>query len=107
GFGSKENFFDNSASFVRVLLHVLLQRLVDHRLNGTSCLRTSQTCLGLSLELWLWQLHGDNSYKTLARVVAGYVFVFLLQITLTARIVVERTRNRRTKTRKVHTAVGC
>ena len=87
-----------------VLLEELRKLLVDDLLYETGDPGIAELRLGLTLELRVPELDGDDGSQAFARVLALEVVVLLLQQALIARVLVERAGERATEALEVRSA---
>ena len=99
--GGRQAFVDDAARVTRLSLEVLGQRLCRGRLDQTLDLGIAELGLGLSLELRLAQFDRDDGGQALARVLTRDVWVFVAELFVTSREVVDGASQGRAKTRQV------
>src|SRR5207244_8584346 len=100
-----EALLDDATRVGRILLEILTKGVVHRRRNLPRDLGVSEPGLGLTLELPLLDLHADDRGQTLTHVVGGEVRIRVLQLTVLARVGVERSRQRRPESGEVCAAV--
>src|ERR671911_1371187 len=98
---SLQRLVDYGLGLTRMLLQKLGKITVGHALHETLDLRVPELGLGLSLELGLLQLDGDDRGQSLPDVVAGKALLFLLEKTFLPGVGVDRPRQRRPETGEV------
>src|SRR5712692_6923225 len=103
---SGEALLDDATRILRVLLEVLAERVVHRRGHLPRDLGVAETRLGLTLELRLADLHADDRGQTFANVVRREVRVGVLQLSVLARVGVDRPREGVAEARQVGAAVG-
>ena len=105
GMGGLDRLADHRTAVGGVLLEELGQALVHGGLHEARDRRVAELRLGLTLELRLAELHGDDGREALADVLALEVLVLLLELTGLARVVVDRARERRAEAGEVRAAL--
>ena len=106
GLGRLHRLVHDGATLLGVLLEIL-REAIGHDLHHERAHEgASELGLGLSLELRVTELDGDDRRQALADVVAGEVGVLLLEDVLLARVVVDDARERRAEPLEVHAALG-
>src|SRR4029077_20377486 len=78
GSGSFNGFVDDLAADGRILIEVGAQALIDECLHDASDIGI-QLALGLAFKLRLRELHADDGDQAFADVVAGEVFLYVLE----------------------------
>ena len=105
GSRGREALLDDLSAVAGVLLEILDQAVRNRCLDLALHLGVAKLGLRLTLELRIGQLHADDRRQALPDVVAGEVAVGLLQDAGLAGPVVERARQRRTKTGDVRPTI--
>ena len=97
---------DDLTTLLGVFLKVIGQTVGNDLEHQRTHERTAELSLGLTLELRVGKLDGDDGRKALAHVITREVGFFLLKDALLARIVVDHTCKRGAESFEMHTSLG-
>ena len=106
GIARRNRLGDDLTGLGLVFLQELRELLIDDLLDQPCDSRVSKLGLRLTLELRVPELHGDDGSQSFARVLALEVVVALLEESLLARVLVERTSQSSTKALQMRATLG-
>ena len=74
----QDRFLHNDLGDCRILFQIDFQLAADNAVNRASCLAVSQFLLGLAFKLRIFDLHTDNSCKSLPDILSGQILLIIL-----------------------------
>ena len=105
GTGRSQHFIEDPFRHRRILIEIVHQPVVDHRVNDAVDLSVNELHLGLRFEARVRQFDAEDADESFAHVVAGNGRVLLLHETVCLGVLVDRLRQGSAKSGQVRATV--